>query len=123
MILNKDLISSEELVLCRLATSFRKGEAFDKKPAHQKEKIVLCDNSQGVKAHMGTEEGGYTRMLTVEPGSAKFDKPTYVNFYDQENNGTFWIEYRYLQSWETSNGRPITFDQESLERIRNKQVR
>jgi hypothetical protein len=118
VILEKKPISTEEMVLCQSMTSFSDGKAFAKKSNKSKKRIALCENYQNVRPHHGT------RVLTLEPGSDAFTKPTYINFYDPDNDGQFWIEYRYIQPWVRRNGRTknIIFDQESLMRIKNKQA-
>jgi hypothetical protein len=117
VILEKITNSTEEMVLCQGMTSLNDGKTFARKSDQSKKRIALCDNGQNVQPHHGT------RLLTFEPGSDRFSKPTYVNFYDAENDGQFWIEYRYIQPW-MPNGRMknIIFDQDSLERIKNKQT-
>ncbi|KAJ4357894.1 uncharacterized protein N0V89_002471 [Didymosphaeria variabile] len=119
VILEKEVASSE-MVKCQLVTSFQNGDTFAKKSATSKEGIAPI---QGVRPHPGVL-GISTRLLTLEPGSDKFTKPSYVNFYDKFEDGQFWIEYCHIQPW-MANGRPtkITFDQESLERIKRQQVR
>lgn len=73
-------------------------------------RIALCDSyNRAVQVHDST------RKLTVEPGSEKFSKATYINF----SAGEYQIEYSYLQPWMTPNQQPITFDKESIQRIKN----
>ncbi|KAL1612469.1 hypothetical protein SLS60_000696 [Paraconiothyrium brasiliense] len=119
VILEKKAASSE-LVKCQVVTSFQNGDTFAKKSTSSKDRIAPI---QGIKPHVG-KDGMLTRLLTLEPGSDKFMKPSYVNFYDKYEDGQFWIEYCHIQPW-MPNGRlaRITFDLESLERIKRQQVR
>ncbi|KAL5459489.1 hypothetical protein PMIN07_005734 [Paraphaeosphaeria minitans] len=114
VILKKETVSGEDMVKYR--------EAFARKSEASKENIAIIENTDNIKAHQGVD-GVNTRLLTLEPWSDQFPKTSFVNFYDkagpQEN--TFWIEYRNVQPLLA--GRKIVFDQESLKRIMNKQVR
>lgn len=124
MVLEKNTSTTEEMVRCQLVTSFQDGETFAKKSDASKENIALCQNTIDNKAHQGLN-GVSTRLLTLEPGSDQFLKPSFVNFYDENNEPAFWIEYRHIQPWIIGTGRVknIIFDQESLERIKKRQVR
>ncbi|KAF2441791.1 hypothetical protein P171DRAFT_498266 [Karstenula rhodostoma CBS 690.94] len=124
VILKKKTESTEEMVEFRLVTSFRDGETFARKSEESKESIALCQNTDNVEAHRGLN-GVYTRLLTLEPGSDQFNKPSYVSFFDKYNDDPFCIEYCHIQPWIIGTGRAknIVFDQESLARIKNKQVR
>ena len=105
-----------DTVRCRLLGTLG-GKKLQNKLEHERLKIALCENDEGVKAHAGT------RILTVEAGSEKFGKATYCNFYDQEcADGTFVIEISNLRTWRTNSGKPILLSKESVLRIKNKQV-
>lgn len=102
----------------RTLTSFGGKAIASKKQPHEQQLIALCENDEGIQPHLDT------CVLSVESGSEKFVKATYINFYeDGPRKGVFKIEHDQLQSWDTYNGQPITFDEKSVVRIQNRQVR
>ncbi|KAK7191087.1 hypothetical protein PSPO01_03250 [Paraphaeosphaeria sporulosa] len=122
VILKKEVVSDMEMVQCQLITSFRDRETFARKSDASKENIALIENTDNIKAHQGLN-GVYTRLMTLELWSDRFPKTSFVNFYDKAGpqGNTFWIEYGNIQPLLA--GRNIVFDEESLKRIINKQVR
>ena len=114
VVLSKDAVN--QIVRFRTLTSFG-GKGVAAKLPHERRLIALCADEASTLPHIGT------RKLEVEPGSPRFTKPTYINFYEAESFcGEFEIEYAYLQHWATHNNKPITFDAESLNRIQNRQA-
>lgn len=100
-------------VLFRSLTSFTDSTGSHGIPDHKSEasrkRMALCDNkNQKVTEHDGT------RRLTMEATSDVFEKPTYINFYNNRHE----VEYHHLRPWMTEQCKPIRFDQESIQRIK-----
>lgn len=109
-------VYDDDTVRCRLLGTMG-GKKLQNKLEHERRKIALCENDEGINAHAST------RILTVEAGSEKFGKATYCNFFDQEcGGGSFLIERSNLRTWKTKSGNPIVLSQESVRRIKAKQV-
>ncbi|KAF1849941.1 uncharacterized protein K460DRAFT_275235 [Cucurbitaria berberidis CBS 394.84] len=95
----------KECVYIRLCTSFGSQRVEDhRKPEHWKF-FVLADNMEDIRPHP------HTRLATLEPGSGKFPKRTYVNI---GRNAEYSIEFAHLEKWGQT---PVKFDAESTQLI------
>jgi hypothetical protein len=83
-------------------------------PAHKSKeawnRMTLCANQDvSVMPHNG--------LLDVEPGSEKFKKATYLNYYGQKD--LLPIELKNLEPWTTMNSKPIQFSANAVQTIKH----